>query len=481
MTYLALALALAMPAAPPSPPPSDALSALETAVADAVGRAEPSVVAISREKMNPGPNEETTAVRGREPAPLVQPPVNPFGEEEDDRGWQSTDFGSGVVIGPDGAILTAFHVVRGATRLKVRAPGLKPSFDAEVLAADPRSDLAVIAPKPRADGRIPELTPMAMGDATGLRKGSFLLALGNPFNAAWDGRASASWGILANFARRQEQSMEDRAARIKQLRHHPTLLQLDSKLNLGMSGGAVVNLKGQLVGITTAGGDPAGFDAQAGYAIALDALGRRAVEALRQGKEVEYGFIGVGLSESVTNSVSKVLPGSPADLGGLLADDTILAAGGLPVTDSDSLTLAINAQAVGKPVTLKIRRGQEVKDKVVVLSKYPVQGEVIATNRPAAWCGLRVDFTSIVTGPMVADHVLEAMSKGGIGVVGVEPNTPADAAGLKPGQVIRAVNGKPVRTPSEFAEAVSRAKGPVRLDTDLGPRIVQTGAAAGPG
>ena len=72
-------------------------------------------------------------------------------------------------------------------------------------------------------------------------------------------------------------------------RHQPTLLQLDAKLNLGMSGGAVVNLQGELVGITTTGGNPQGFDAQAGYAIPLDALGRRVVQDLLEGKEATYG------------------------------------------------------------------------------------------------------------------------------------------------------------------------------------------------
>ena len=95
----------------------------------------------------------------------------------------SFDYGSGVVVGDQGQILTAFHVVRGADRLRVRAAG-QPAFEAEVIAADPRSDLAVIAPRAIPGVDAPRLKPLAIGDASRLRKGAFLIALGNPFNAA---------------------------------------------------------------------------------------------------------------------------------------------------------------------------------------------------------------------------------------------------------------------------------------------------------
>jgi len=473
MTHLALALALATlaqaPAGAPSPPAL--LSALETALADAVAGAEPSVVAIAREKSGDG--QGTTAVRGREPAAAGAPPVNAFEDLDPGGDFQSTDYGSGVVIGAKGEILTAFHVVRGASRLRVRAAG-RQQFDAEVLAADPRSDLAVIAPKATPTGRgLPRLAAIPLGDASKLRKGSFLLALGNPFNAARDGQASASWGILANVARRIDPPLEDGPVPKRQLRHSPTLLQLDAKLNLGMSGGAVVNLKGELVGVTTTGGDPAGFDAQAGYAVPLDALGRRIVETLRQGKEVEYGFIGVKLDNRESNRIAAAVPGTPAAQGGLLARDAIVEVAGLPIRDNDDLILALSSQPVGEPIRLKVERHGDLLDKTVVLSKFPVVGEVIATNRPAPWRGLRVDFTSIISGEIHGNAILEAMTKGGVGVVDVEPGSPAEGAGLKNGQVITAVEGKPVRTPAAFAEAVARARGPVTLDTDLGSVTVK--------
>jgi S1-C subfamily serine protease len=437
------------------PAPLEVVTAFETVLTDAIAAAEPAVVAIARQKTD---NDTTLAIRGRN-AGL---PSEPFGIEQ-----LSFDFGSGVVIGTRGEILTAFHVVKGARSLHVRAVGNQ-SFEAEIIAADPRTDLAVIVPREGAGAPPPKLKPIKLGNASKLRKGAFLLALGNPFNAAArDGRPSASWGILSNVARRIEVSLEERHRAM--LRNYPTLLQLDSKLNLGMSGGAVVNLKGELVGITTNSASASGFDAQAGYAFPLDAMGHRAVDALRAGKEVEYGFLGVGLDVNTgTNKVTSAQPGTPAAEGEVQVDDAILAVGDIPVTDADSLVLAINMMTPGARVKLAIDRRGERIERTVELAKLLVDGEVIATNRPPAWRGLRVDYTSTLPHTNFGPDILSAMAGGGVAVVEVEPNSPADRAGLKRGQVVKSVEGKAVRNPRDFRRAVEKRSGPVKLGTDLG-------------
>ena len=154
LLFMAFALLSAAepPANPPAPPATalDIVSALETVLADAIAKAEPSVVAIARDKSTDG--EETTAVRGRNPARRRLDPQIAVGNFDPLGGDPiSFDYGSGVVVGEQGEILTAFHVVKGASRLVVRALGVAP-FDAEIIAADPRSDLAVIAPR-RTPGR----------------------------------------------------------------------------------------------------------------------------------------------------------------------------------------------------------------------------------------------------------------------------------------------------------------------------------------
>lgn len=462
------------PPAPSKPQSADIVSALESAMADAIAAAEPSVVAILRYR-NPRDPDETKAIRGQlpplPPRPRTSPELRRFMPDDfpdpsaDD---QPIDFGSGVVIGAKGEILTAFHVVRGATKIEVRAWGSQ-QFEAEIIAADSHIDLAVIAPRQSTDGSIPKLKPMAIGDADKLRKGSFLIALGNPFDAAKDGEPSASWGILANKARK----MAPPADRLTQspLRHLPSLLQLDSKLNLGMSGGAVVNLKGELVGLTTAAANPASFDAQAGYAIPMDALGRRAVQTLNQGEEMEYGFLGIRLDPGGSSRIDSVEPGTPAFLGDIRTGDVILSVGGISIRNSEELRYAINKMPVGERITFRIERDGKATDRTATLSKLKIDNIVIVTKKPPEWRGVRVDYTSAVQ--IVGDiEFLRKMGSGGVSVAEVEPNSPGDAAGLRARQIIYQIGGKNIATPKEFHAAAAGLRGPVTLKTDDGDVVV---------
>jgi S1-C subfamily serine protease len=351
----------------------------------------------------------------------------------------------------------------------VRAAG-RQQFEAEILAADPRSDLAVIVPVAIPGVPAPRLRPIALGDASRLRKGSFLVALGNPFNAAQDGKPSASWGILSNLARWVAPEYDEMmfSPRKVSFTNYPTLLQLDAKLNLGMSGGAVVNMKGELVGLTTTAASPVGFDAMAGYAIPMDRIGLRAVAALKEGKEVEYGLLGIRPSHGSTNRVDAVTPNSPAGQGQLQVNDEIVAVNDTPVVDFDTLILAINSYGPGDRVRLKIRRGDRELTKSVVLAKYPVDSETIATNRPPPWRGLRVDYLSIFSAQRQAVELFQP-SLSGVVVTEVIEDSPAARAGLRKSQVIREVEKTPVANPSQFARAVDGLKGPVVLQTDLGP------------
>ena len=453
---------------------ADLVSALENAVALAIERAEPSVVAIHRKK---GDNpQETLAVRGK-PRPQAAGfnpgvPLQRFVRDPELSDPISFDFGSGVVVGDEGQILTAFHVVKGASWLMVRAAG-RQQFEAEILAADPRSDLAVIVPVAIAGVPAPRLRPIALGDASRLRKGSFLVALGNPFNAAQDGKPSASWGILSNLARWVAPEYDEMLIFPRRLSftNYPTLLQLDSKLNLGMSGGAVVNMKGELVGLSTTAASPVGFDAMAGYAIPMDRIGLRAVATLKEGKEIEYGLLGIRPVQPSSNRVAEVTPNSPADQGQLQANDEIVAVNDTPVIDFDTLILAINSYGPGDQVRLKIRRGDKELIKNVVLAKYPVDSETIATNRPPPWRGLRVDYLSTFSAQRQAVELFQ-QSPTGVVVTEVVEDSPAARAGFRKSQVIREVEKTTVANPSEFARAVAGLKGPVILQTDQGPITV---------
>ncbi len=449
----------------------DVVASLETVLADAIARAEPSVVAIARDKAEDNPENVTLAVRGRSRKRIVDRPNSLQLDSPSEK--VSSDYGSGIVIGDRGEILTAFHVVRGASTLLVRAAG-RQEFEAEVIAADPRSDLAVIVPWTRPGVPPPRLKPIAIGDALKLRKGNFLIALGNPFNAARDGQVSASWGILSNFARKIEPERTNWGAATQLLLHHyPILLQLDSKLNLGMSGGAVINMRGELVGLTTTAHSPAGFDLQAGYAIPIDRIGKRIIDLLKQGKEVEYGLLGISASDG-TNKVTHVQPNSPAGDGQLQVGDDLVGVNGIPISNFDGLILAVNSFSPGDAIRLTINRDGKTLERTVTLAKYPVEGEIIATNRPSAWRGLRVDYISL--NYRGADSALNGKLTRGVIVSSVEEGTPAAASGLKKGQIIVKVEDQAVDKPRQFEEAVSNKTGQVSLLTDQGPVTVQAGS-----
>lgn len=454
-------------------------AALEETVADAIDATSKSIVAVSRIK-NRENSKTTNAVRNKFVVAEPQPNQNVGGfnngfvanQFED---FQSFDYAAGVVIGENNEILTTFHSVQGADRIAVRAAG-RLQFEAEIIAADPRSDLAVLVPtRTSAETLKIKLYPVKIGQAEKLRRGSFVVALGNPFNAALDGQPSSAFGIVSNNARRLDLTIDETTTTGRQLRHLPTLLQLDSKLNLGMSGGAVVNMSGELVGITTTGGNPQGFDAQAGYAIPMDILGRRAISTLIRGEEVEYGFLGVSLAPNGSNIIQGVSPGTPAAKAGLVQGDQIIKIGEIAVSDGDQLVLAVNSFPVETPLKITFRRSVFIenqpgplKESQIRLAKFPVGGEVIASSKPLPWRGLEIDYPSVMIqgNPLNEVPTLRNIPSDNDGVIVTHVNADSPYMGLiRIGELITAVNGQKISSPRQFREIVKDLNGPVRIST----------------
>ncbi len=448
---------------------------MEARLVEAIATAEKSVVAIARvRKEKPGE---------RLPAELRP---NPFGRgplwvpKPTDPDFVPQEFASGVVVDARGLVLTVYHVLGEDSEYYITTPDRR-VFRAKIIGADPRSDLAVLAPDDGARLAAGEgtFTPIALGQAEDLRKGQLVIALGNPFAIARDGQASASWGIVANLARKAPALPQENEPTGKSTLHHfGTLIQTDAKLNLGTSGGPLVNLKGQMVGLTTAIPAAIGFEESAGYAIPVDATFRRVVETLKAGQEVEYGFLGVeprnlALEELAQGErgvrINRVVPGGPAARAGLRPGDRITHINGVPVHDADAFVLQVGSLPAAARVRLGVVRQHQSLDLDVELTKYRVRGKKVITALPPAWRGMQVDYASVAEEPGHLGAGPAAIADGVL-IVEVEAGSPAWRAGLRAGMFVSHVEGMAVHTPQQFRQAVAGRTGLVRLRVS-GPTV----------
>jgi S1-C subfamily serine protease len=373
-------------------------------------------------------------------------------------------FGSGVVLDESGLVLTNAHVIRDATKIYVRLPGGKGSW-ADIHAADPRSDLAILRLLTPPTG----LKAIKLGDGSRLRKGQFVLCLANPFAAGFrDGSPSASWGVVSNLHRRASGVTSELEKLKPTLHHYGTLVQTDVRLTLGCSGGALLNLDGELIGLTTAQAALAGSETPGGYAVPVDSQMKKIIEVLLRGEEVEYGFLGVQFQREGRGGrgvkLLGVADGSPAERAGLNRDDSITSINDVPIHDNDDLFLQIGVNLAGSTARLEARTA-EGRPKVctVKLAKSYTPGKAIASKRPPARGGLRVDYSSILSQKIGLQHI-----PAGVAIREVVPDSPADKARLQVDYIITRVNNQPVNAPAEFYQEMAKADGPVKL-TFLNP------------
>lgn len=448
------------------------LLAAEQAVQTAIERAAPSVVAIARVRR--GERRDTAAqfdfnlpgVRG----PLIEslrPEVVP------------TEFGSGVILSEDGAILTCYHVVDApaendyyvwiAPRDGVIGdgnplPARVQSLPGRVRAGDPWTDLAVI----QVDAK--ELPPMPMGDASQLRRGSFVVSLGNPYATARDGRASASWGIVANLQRAAPPAKTDSGESTlpEALQEFGTLIQTDARLNLGSSGGALVNLQGEMVGLTTSLAAVAGYEQAAGYAIPIDPPTLSTIAQLREGRTPAFGFLGVEPIDLEGNRgalVRRVVPGMPADRAEIRAGDVIVEVDGQRIPDAQTLFREMSRRAADAEVRMTVISSVDGKQRTATAR---LGKKRLALSRPGysevpepSWRGMQVDFATALP----PERLLRSGLSGGgeTAVLRVDPESAAWRAGVRPGQLVIEAAGKAVNRPEDFFQAVEGKGGAVEL------------------
>ncbi|MDE2195890.1 MAG: DegQ family serine endoprotease [Gammaproteobacteria bacterium] len=352
--------------------------------------------------------------------------------------------GSGVIVDANkGYILTNNHVIENADQITVTLYDNR-TFKAKVIGRDADTDLAVLQIK--ADN----LTALPLGDSDRLQVGDFVVAIGNPFGL----NHTVTAGIVSALGRSQ---VEDGK--------YSNFIQTDASINPGNSGGALVDLQGNLVGINTAILSRGGGNIGIGFAIPVNMAKAVMSQLIKYGK-VERGVLGV-LIQNLTPElakalaipqqqgaiVSQVMPGSAAEKAGIRADDVIVNVDGKPISGAADLSSTIGVLRLGSRVNLGIIRNGKPLTIVATIGK-PTSESAGSAEHP--------ELRGLSVSNLDASSPLYGQLKG-VQVTGVDPNSQAYMAGLRPGDVITAVNREPVSNVEEFRKALGSTKGAVAL------------------
>lgn len=367
--------------------------------------------------------------------------------------------GSGVVMTQDGYILTNNHVVDGATDVTVTLAD-KREFKAKVIGTDPKGDIAVL----KIDAT--NLSPITIADSSKVQVGDYALAVGDPFGVG----QTVTMGIVSATGR-SHLGIED----------YEDFIQTDAPINPGNSGGALVNDRGELIGINTAI-IAHGSEGNQGIGFAIPAnMARNVMEQIVEHGKVTRAYLGIvpqdvtpdiatqfGEKEARGALVADVSSGSPAQKSGLERGDIILDVNGKPVADSNALRMTISMMAPDSDAKLKVLRNGSEREIAVKLSAMP-------TERAAANSEDKSNSSASSALSGVSVENLDAQSANELGlspntkgvvVTNVDPSSEAADAGLRRGDVIQEVNRQPVMNTSDFERAMHNSKDKALLLVD---------------
>lgn len=398
--------------------------------ADLVEQLQPAVVNISTTHM-PSDNEDVDDGLGIiSPNPQIQnyfAPHNP----------QQVSLGSGFVVDETGYIVTNHHVIDKAQEINVTLADER-QLAAEIVGSDVKTDLALIRVK-----TAEKLPTVKLGNSDKIRAGDWIIAIGNPFGLG----GSVTAGIISAKSRDIEAGAYD------------NFIQTDASINQGSSGGPMFNMNGEVIGINSAIYSTSGGSMGIGFATPIN-LAKFVIEQLKSKGKVDRGWLGIKIQDADNGIVvTSVAEDSPAKLADIEAGDVIISLNEQKITDPKQFSRQIAETSEGSKITLKTLRNQQPQIKNLVVKKMPDLPLVKPTTPPQTnddnnLLGMEM---AELTPELIERYQLEKDSNGVV-VVAVKSGSDAEIKGIKPGDLIAAIDKKKVWDINDVRAAVDDAK-----------------------
>lgn len=359
---------------------------------------------------------------------------------------RAVSLGSGVVVSPDGYILTNNHVIKDATEIRVLLLDnkRKKEFKGRVIGTDPKTDLAVIKIEAK------NLPTIPWGDSDKLKVGEIVLAIGNPYGL----NQTVTMGIVSAVGR-ADVGIAD----------YEDFIQTDAAINPGNSGGAMVNTRGELIGINTAIFTVTGGYQGIGFAIPSN-MARAVMDSLIKKGKVIRGWLGVSIQPITPEIASQfnlkdeqgvlvgdVFEGSPAEKAGVMRGDIIIEYGGRSVDEPYSLKNMVANTSPGTEVEMKVIREGRVKGIRVTIGELPVETQALSPEYENALKGVSVqDLT-----PELYRQLNIPLRIKGVVITDIKEWSPARGK-LRRGDIIQEINRKKIENVREYERVVSQIK-----------------------
>ncbi len=380
----------------------------------------------------------------------------------DSRPQKSQSLGSGVIVDGAGVVLTNHHVIAGANDIRISTNDGQ-EYPVDLVLDDPKTDLAVLKVKDPRGATFPALD---FADSDTLEVGDLVLAIGNPFGVG----QTVTSGIVSALARTGVESD-----------NYEFFIQTDAAINPGNSGGALVDLNGRLVGINTAIVSRSGGSVGIGFAIPANMAKLVAETGIAGGALVRPWFgarmqavtsdlaDSLGLGRPRGALISELAKGGPAEAAGFRDGDVILAVDGFNIEQPSAFDFRLATKAVGDKARVQFFRNGRTEDTEIILAAAPNGGQPVTVSGNTRFAGTTAE---TVTAAVAQELGLPFETRGVI-IRAVEPGSPADDMGLRPGDLVISLNGKATETASAFADAAKGRPSSWRVVLQRGGRTIR--------